>query len=318
MVTQTEIQLEKSPVPKTTLERKPTMGSGIKAKELIDYVSPLGLSLVARRVYNILLFNAHTRLSDPGAEHVISLKELRNGYDGNSPQKALSSYKSNERIEPILHQLMSTIIEVKIQDEKGNNGVRRAQMLGGNDMFLDEKNGVFRYTFDPRLIDVLKHSTIYAQLRKEVLFAFESKYAMALYEMMEQRVNLKHIRSEEFTVERIRILLDVPENKLKSFGSLNQTVLKKASEEVNHLSDFNVWFEPIKTGRKITGVRFHWHKKDSYEQKDAVKERNQPRVGRRARRDHVVETVAATKEVMAQQILSAGQNTLLEGDEIQF
>jgi len=45
------------------------------------------------------------------------------------------------------------------------------------------EEGVFKYEFDPRLVDVLLESRVYAQLKKDVAFAFESKSALALYEV---------------------------------------------------------------------------------------------------------------------------------------
>jgi len=295
-----------APAPRRTLERKPRNGRMIKAHELINVYTATGFSLLTRRIYNLLLANAHTRMSDPHAEHVISLKELRN------------ARKSNERLEPALLQLMTTVVEVKIHGADGEAAIRRVQFLGGNDLSVDKPNGILRYTFDPRLIDVLQESAIYAQLSKEVLYAFESKYSMALYELIEERVNLKNKVSEDFSLERLRVLLDVPQHKLVKFSQLNQTVLKRAVAEVNQLADFRVELTPLKTGRKVTGIRLSWLKKSDAEAATAIAERRRHRVGRSARRDDLVEEQVAVRTKLEDELSRPANEDILDGDGVEF
>ena len=45
---------------------------------------------------------------------------------------------------------------------------------------------------------IIKNSTIFARLQKEVMFALSSKYALALYEMIQKRGNMRR-NSEEFS-----------------------------------------------------------------------------------------------------------------------
>ena len=50
--------------------------------------------------------------------------------------------------------------------------------------------GVLTYSFDKRLIEVLKDSTIWGKIALPVLMAFTSKYAVSLYENLAQFSNL--------------------------------------------------------------------------------------------------------------------------------
>ena len=56
---------------------------------------------------------------------------------------------------------------------------------------------------------MLKDSTVFAKLEMEVLRAFTSKYALALYEAVARRVRLKHIFTERFSMDDFRELLGV-------------------------------------------------------------------------------------------------------------
>ena len=58
--------------------------------------------------------------------------------------------------------------------------------------------GLVRYRFDKALRTVILNSSIFARIRAEVTFALSSKYALALYEMVQKRGNLSFRWSETF------------------------------------------------------------------------------------------------------------------------
>jgi integrase len=81
-------------------------------------------------------------------------------------------------------------------------------------------------------------------------------WALALYEMVQKRGNLKFKTSEEFPVERFRSLLGVDPGKLEAFKSLEQRAIDPAVLEVNGLGEFGCKVEPSAyAGRKVTAVR---------------------------------------------------------------
>ncbi|WP_347403216.1 replication initiation protein [Limobrevibacterium gyesilva] len=125
------------------------------------------------------------------------------------------------------------------------------------------------------------------------MFAFSSKYALALYEMVQKRGNLKFKTSEEFPVERFRALLGVDPGKLEAFKSFKQRAIDPAVLEVNGLGEFGCKVEPSAyAGRKVTTVRLSWWAKNMDERKHALNELRFSRVGRRARLKGEVVTVA--------------------------
>jgi hypothetical protein len=67
------------------------------------------------------------------------------------------------------------------------------------------------------------------------MFAFTSKYALALYEMGEKRRNMQFRWSEVFEIGELRELLGVKPRELTTFGNLNAWCLKPAAREVNGL-----------------------------------------------------------------------------------
>ncbi|MEV8799130.1 hypothetical protein AB0068_29550, partial [Klebsiella pneumoniae] len=91
---------------------------------------------------------------------------------------------------------------------------RRVQLLGPSDESL-EKDGFLHYRIPDELIEILRNSQVYARLKTQVMYCFESKYALCLYEMIERRIGLEYKQKEEFTIEEVRGLLNVPEGKLE-------------------------------------------------------------------------------------------------------
>ena len=115
------------------------------------------------------------------------------------------------------------------------------------------------------------------------MYCFESKYALCLYEMIERRIGLEYKQSEEFTIEELRGLLNVPDDKLERFADFNKYCLKVAADEINKLCPFYVEFTPLKKGRKVERVSMMWLPKTSSGRRDAQNLIDQHSIVRRAK-----------------------------------
>jgi len=271
------------PKHRRTVDLIPRQGQMIKAGEIIDLRGKEALTLQDQRIYNQLLANAHgPRMAEPGIEHSIALSELRR------------SHKGNERISVTIKKLMTTIAETR--NTAGRT--RRFQLLGGNDMDDEDRpNGMLRYTFDPRLVELMKDSISYGKLELAVMMAFRSKYALALFEYGSKRVRMSWKTSERLTIGELRAVLGVPDGKLTTFPSLKQRAISPALREVNHLAEFLISIKPIKTSRITTHVDLAWRKKSQEEVDVAMAELDRPTVGRNARIDGTVEAVRPAEGV---------------------
>lgn len=252
-----------------TIEARATPDSLIKPGELVDLVEVTPLTLADRRIYNLLLENAWDSIDKP-VIHTISKTRLR------------GSHNSNDRIGESIERLMAAIVKVKVT-QNGETAIERVQLLGGNVEF-ETPDGLLHYEIPPRLRRIIKDSTIFARLQKEVMFALSSKYALTLYEMVQKRGNLIYRSSEDFLISEMRGVLGVPKGKLTTWSNLYNRAIRRAVEEVNQLSDYLVEIEPLKTGRKVSHIRLKWWKKDSGGIHDVAYELCGAKHGRRARR----------------------------------
>jgi hypothetical protein len=259
-----------------TIDLKPFPGEMIKPAELVDICGAGGLSLYASKVYNILLNNAFgPEMGKQGEDFSIRLADLR------------GLHESNDRIGPTLESLQKTIVKARLSDGR----MRQVQLLGGVDFDDDDRpDGVLNYSFDKRLVTLLRQSSIFAKLELKVIANFSSKYALALYEAVCRRVNMREC-VQEFTLEEFREILRVEDGKLTGFAQLNQWAIQPALLEVNGLADFEVRLMPRKRGKKVVSIILAWGRKDFHGQREAFDELNRSRIGRKARLKGTVETI---------------------------
>lgn len=260
-----------------TLDLTPEPGEMLKPAELIDIDGATGLTLAARRLYNQLIAHAFgPDMGKEGQEWTIRISDLR------------GTHKGNERLEDSIIALMKTIVTVRLP----TGATRRVALLGGNDMGdPDRAHGVLTYSFDKRLVPLLRESSVFGKLELAVMHAFTTKYGLALYEALARRVRLKSKFFEDFELSAFRELLGVPANKLTTFSNLKLRAITPAVEEINGIASFGCKVEPLKTGRKVTHIRVFWWRKDIDGLRKAYAELQRPKVGRKARMSSEIDQI---------------------------
>lgn len=266
--------------PGTTLkvfDLRPRRDQAIKPAELIQITGHQALTLNARRSITILWHNAHLQGVVEGKDYTIEIDDLKP-----------DDHKGYEMVEEAIEALMSTILRVRLPDGR----TRRVQFLGGNDLDdPDRPAGVLSYSFDKRLVEILKDSAIWGKIDLPVLMAFSSKYAVSLYEQVAQWTGLSRKSYQDLTLEGFRDLLGVEEGRYGAFGALNKHVIKQVVLELNALAPFSVTIIPVKTGKKVTHLRIGWWPKEKDELDAAWKEVHRSKIGRRARISGTATTV---------------------------
>jgi len=258
-----------------SLDIRPRQAEAIKPAELIQVTGHHELTLNARRCITILWHQAHLQGIEEGRDYTVEIDELKP--DG---------HKGYEMVEEAIEALMRSILTIKMSTGQ----TRRVQFLGGNDLDdPDRPAGVLTYSFDKRLIEVLKTSSIWGKIAIPILMAFSSKYAVSLYENASQYLNLEFKSFADYSLDEARTMLGVQPGKYKTFGEFNLHVLKPALVEVNALAPFNLTVLPVKQGKKVTGVRLNWWRKSPEELSAAYEEINRPKLGRKARIGGTVE-----------------------------
>ncbi|PZQ45935.1 MAG: hypothetical protein DI556_21610 [Rhodovulum sulfidophilum] len=255
--------------PLRVLDLKPRREQAVKPAELIQITGHQALTLNARRAITILWHNAHLQGVEEGRDYTIEIDDLKPDH-----------HKGYEMVEEAIIALMGTILTVRMADGR----TRRVQFLGGNDLDDPERPaGALTYSFDKRLVEILKDSAIWGKIALPVLMAFTSKYAVSLYENASQWAGLGRKSYHDLSLDEFRAMLGVEAGKYGAFGALNKHVLKPVLMEINALAPFNMSVSPVKEGKKVARLRVSWWNKNRDEMDAAFRELHQPKVGRRAR-----------------------------------
>jgi hypothetical protein len=271
-----------------TLAQKTNRTGFPKAGELIEITGAHALGATDRAILNILYQDAHDsgRLGDPDAEWELPMSALRS-----------SRHESNDRVRDCLERLMRVVVQVPLPDARtGEPRIVLTPLFEFFDLSADETkvDATVRYGVPKKLRPILIRSNRWGRIKAEVVCAMTSKYAMALYELVQLRAGLDRC-VEQFSLDRFRDLLGVPPGKLTRGPDFERRVIGPAVLEVNGLSDMGVKVEltRVHSRSSISGVTLAWWRKEGDEFRAAYAERSRSKLGRMARLRGQVETASA-------------------------
>lgn len=120
-----------------------------------------------------------------------------------------------------------------------------------------------RYHRDKGLLDVQFHPDLkqhYLGLKKHFtkyslaeFLSLKSTYSQRLFEILKSWSNKPEITLK---IESLHEMLQTPNSQKKNFGEFRRRALEKAYKDINENTSLRYEWEPIKTGRKVTEIRF--------------------------------------------------------------
>jgi plasmid replication initiation protein len=216
------------------------------------------LSLLQRKICNILLFNALDKIGDE--VYSISIRKL----------STLIGYKSNDisLIKQSLKRLMSIVMEWNLLDDTKfvNEKELPAEIISWYASTLlagaSIERGIVRYSYSPQIKTVLSSLEIYGRINLFVQAKFNSSYALVLYENC---VRFKNIgKTSWFSLKLFRLLMGVTSEKYEFFKELKRNVITPAIDEINKKSDISIVAEYRREGRQICAIRFLMEENEKY------------------------------------------------------
>jgi hypothetical protein len=269
-----------------TLVQRTNLFGFPKAGELIEITGAHALGAADRAILNLLYQHAHDsgRLGEVDAEWELPMAAIR-------PSK----HESNDRLRDCLERLMRVVVQVPLPDARtGEPRVVLTPLFEFFDLPADEGTvgALVRFGVPKKLRPVLERSNRWGRIKAEVVCAMTSKYAMALYELVQLRSGLDRC-IEHFSLDRFRDLLGVPPGKLTRGPDFDRRVIEPALLEVNGLSDMGVKIQLTRVHPRapVTGVTLAWWRKEGDEFRAAYAERRRSKLGRMARLRGEVEVI---------------------------
>ena len=256
-----------------------------KPGELIEITGAHGLEASDRAILNLLYQLAHEsgKITEEDAEWDIPLVSLR-------PSK----HESNDRLRASLGRLMRVVVAVPYITSSGEARTLMTHLFDFFDLpdVEDGHRPTVRFGLPRKLRPIISRSNRWGRIKAEVVCSMSSRYAIALYEMVQLRAGMNR-SVETFTVEKFRSLLGVPPGTYQRGPDFVRYVLEPAAREVNGQSDMGVQLEPRRPSYRATieTVVVAWWRKQGAEFRAALHERNLPKAGRSARLRGTVEVV---------------------------
>ena len=207
------------------------------------------ITLLQRRAWNVLLANAYDEL--PTQEtHQVKVAELM--------EKLEFTSKNDEYLKGALKALVGYKVEWNVLDKDN-------KWEWGVTTLLAEariKDGVCTYAYGPMLRERLHNPNIYARISLSMQNKFDSKHALALWELCLDFLDKIHNYGETpfVPLERLRELMGIPETMYPQFKEFNRRVIKEPIEEVNAKTDFQITVEYQRMNRQVIAVRFKFRR----------------------------------------------------------
>lgn len=202
------------------------------------------MSVPAKRVMLMLLGQIH-----PGQQDISRKIQIR--ASDYSQKTGISLHQSYVDIKKGCHELMQTIITTRHQQEKSTE-----MCVVVSWMKYHDNEGWLEATFTQWIAPYL-HSLSgaggYTSIRIDEAIKFKRFYTIRLYELLMQ---WKLTGERYIKTESLRQVFQIEEKKYVKFGAFRKYVLEPSILEINNKTIWNVDWDPVKTGKKITSIFF--------------------------------------------------------------
>ncbi len=145
-----------------------------------------------------------------------------------------------------IRKLLTRLVIIKTE-----NSVLATTFLSSAEYF---KDSTIELSFDkklkPYLLQLKNNFTMY---QFENVIALSSVYAIRIYELCKQ---YEKIKERVVEIQELKEILDIKAKSYNIYNRFKEKVLEIAEREINEKTDISIKFEELKTGRKVTAVKF--------------------------------------------------------------
>lgn len=201
------------------------------------------LTLVQRKLFNALLFNAYPNLPHKQTFEIKG-KDLYKLIGYNS--------KDTGKLKDALLGLITIAIEWNVID--CSNGQEKKWKASSILASAELSNGICSYEYSQVMRDFLYQPEIYGKINIELVSQFKSGYGLALYENCIRYKGLT--QTPWFPIDVFRKLMGVYDDKYQAFKDFKKRVLDVGVTEVNSISPIKVIPEIERVNQKVVKIRF--------------------------------------------------------------
>jgi len=150
-------------------------------------------------------------------------------------------------VKQMTKSLMRKVFEIR-------EGKDTVQMAWFSSVRYREGEGIVILKFDNCLKPyLLQLKEFYTSYKLENILSLKSKYALRLYEIMKCNDFRKSFKIE---LDEFKRILGITEKSYSVYQNVKNKVILQAQKELSTKTDISFEFEEIKTGRKVTSLKF--------------------------------------------------------------
>lgn len=197
----------------------------------------------ARKVYNVLLFEAKK-------EQRKNKDKLLNFYSVDIDHiKRYTAIQKTSQVIECIEALSGLNVTYNVLNKDKNKVWGTFCLISHAEI----ENDVVMFSLPNTVVETFNRPEIYASIDIAIIKGLKSKYAINLYEMLEDYKNIKKITIK---LPEFQKLMGIGEDEYKRFADFNKRVLTTAIEEVKSKTPFNVKATPIIKKRKVVALEF--------------------------------------------------------------
>lgn len=226
--------------------KKPNTDIATQSNKLVE--AAYKMSVPAKRVMLMLLGQIH-----PGQQDV-SKKVCIDALDY-SQKTGVDLSQSYKDIQKGCRELMRTIITTRDTTARTTEECVVVSWMNYHD-----SEGWLEATFTPWIAPYI-HSLArigYTTIAINEALQFKRFYTIRLFELLMQ---FKQTEERFIKLESLREVFQVEKNKYSLFSDFRKWVLAPSVKEINDKTDWNISWNPVKTGKKITSISFVFSRK---------------------------------------------------------
>lgn len=150
-------------------------------------------------------------------------------------------------LEKVVSLLMQRIIRVKFNDKDDFQIYHFIEVA-------KYQKGTLTLKINPEMRIFYINLDWYTKYQIKNILSFKSTYSFRIYELLKQYENLKE---RILTIEELRFKLDIDKNDYPMYANFKQKIILTTKKELAEKTDIFFDFTEIKTGRKVTAIKFY-------------------------------------------------------------
>lgn len=226
----------------------------MKLKKHSAIIQMSNINAEARKVYNYLLYKAK--------EELRTKKEIQDSIfktDIASVKNATGA-TNNKALKKSILSLVGCVVEFNTLGKDKNKIWSAFSLLCEAHI----EDGIISYSFPKKILDTIVKPYIYGIIDLAIIKELDSKYSIALYELLE---DYKKLGKRSLKIEEFRKLMGLTSYTYKNTNELKRRVIDISIAEIKEKTPFNISYSFQKLGRVIEAIEFKFISTDASDNK---------------------------------------------------